>query len=214
MSATAATQRADDRRREPAAGNLFDKYGSHNPLVRTVMARFERSLEALFQAAAPTSVLDVGCGEGVITEAWAERLRAARVVGVDVADPALARQWAARRQPNLEFVPADAGRLPFPDGEFDMVAAIEALEHVEDPRRAVAEMARVAGSYLLVSVPREPLWRALNLARGAYVRELGNTPGHRHHWSRRGFSRLLEPYGRVVAARAPFPWQMLLVRVR
>lgn len=214
MSATAGTQRADDRRKKPPAGNLFDKYGSRNPLVRTVMARFERSLEELFQTAAPASVLDVGCGEGVITQAWAEHLQAGRVVGVDVGDPVLARQWAARRGPNLEFVPADAGRLPFADGEFDMVAAIEALEHIEDPRRALAEMARVAVSYLLVSVPHEPLWRALNLARGAYVRELGNTPGHRHHWSRRGLGRLLEPYGRVVATRAPFPWQMLLVRVR
>ncbi len=213
MSATAGMPRAQDRPRDAPAGNLFDKHGSRNPLVRKLMARFERSLRELFETAGPASALDVGCGEGVITQAWAERLEAGRVVGVDVDDPVLVEEWATRRRPNLEFLPADASRLPFADGEFDMVAAIEVLEHVEDPRRALAEMARVATSYLLISVPREPLWRALNLARGAYVREWGNTPGHRHHWSRRGLGRLIRPYGRVVAARAPFPWQMLLVRV-
>jgi hypothetical protein len=62
-------------------------------------------------------------------------------------------------------------------------------------------------------VPREPLWRGLNLARGAYVQSLGNTPGHVNHWSRRGFVRLLARHGRVIEVRSPFPWTMLLVAV-
>ena len=53
-------------------------------------------------------------------------------------------------------------------------------------------MARVArGGHLLVSVPREPLWRGLNMARGAYIKDLGNTPGHLNHWSRKAFVELL-----------------------
>jgi hypothetical protein len=75
-------------------------------------------------------------------------------------------------------------------------------------------MARVAQRWLLVSVPREPLWRGLNMARGAYLKDLGNTPGHLNHWSKRGFVALLERHGEVVETRSPFPWTMLLVRVR
>ena len=70
----------------------------------------------------------------------------------------------------------------------------------------------MAQRHLLVSVPREPLWRGLNMARGAYLKELGNTPGHLNHWSKRSFVRLLSRYGTVVEARSPFPWTMLLVR--
>ena len=103
--------------------------------------------------------------------------------------------------------------MPFADGEFDLAGAIEVLEHVPDPEHTVAEMARVASRWLLVSVPREPLWRGLNLARGAYVRDLGNTPGHLNHWSQRAFVALLSRHGEVVEARSPFPWTMLLVRV-
>jgi 2-polyprenyl-3-methyl-5-hydroxy-6-metoxy-1,4-benzoquinol methylase len=203
-------------------GNTFDKYGSTNPVVRRLMAGFERALDELFSAAAPRSVLDVGCGEGVLTEQWAQRLDSSppthatpsRVVGVDLEDPKLEAQWATRSRPNLEFRTMRVERLEFGDDEFELVTATEVLEHVEEPERAVAEMARVASRRLLVSVPHEPLWRALNVARGAYLRDLGNTPGHLNHWSRRSFVNLLARHGEVVQTRAPFPWTMLLVEVR
>ena len=196
-------------------GNTFDKYGSTNPVVRRLMAGFEGTLEELFTRADPQSLLDVGCGEGVLTHQWAERLGdERRVVGIDLDDPALHAQWAKRTAPNLEYRVMKAENLPFADGEFDAATAIEVLEHVPDAEHTVAEMARVAKRFLLVSVPREPLWRGLNLARGAYWKDLGNTPGHVNHWSKRSFVALLSRHGEVVQARSPFPWTMLLVRLR
>ena len=195
-------------------GNTYDKYGSTNPVVRRLMARFEGALDELLDRAGPRSLLDVGCGEGVLVERWARRLGPGRrVVGIDLEDPALQAQWAARAAPNLELRVMRAEHLPFADGEFDVASAIEVLEHVPDPEHTVGEMARVAQRWLLVSVPREPLWRVLNVARGAYLRQAGNTPGHLNHWSRRAFVRLLGRHGEVVEVRSPFPWTMLLVRV-
>jgi 2-polyprenyl-3-methyl-5-hydroxy-6-metoxy-1,4-benzoquinol methylase len=203
--------------RQPVAvptGNAFDKYGSTNPVVRRLMARFESTLDRLFTRAAPRSVLDVGCGEGVLTYRWAEQLGEKPIIGIDLPDPNLEAQWRTRRRENLEFRAMDVEDLSsFPAGSFDLAAAIEVLEHVPDPERTLAEMARVAARHLLVSVPREPLWRALNVARGAYLRDLGNTPGHVNHWSKRGFVRMAERYGTVSAVCSPFPWTMLLVRV-
>ena len=196
-------------------GNTFDKYGSTNPVVRRLMAGFEGTLEELFTQADPQSLLDVGCGEGVLTHQWAQRLGdERRVVGIDLDDPALHAQWAKRTAPNLEYRVMKAENLPFADGEFDAATAIEVLEHVPDAEHTVAEMARVAKRWLLVSVPREPLWRGLNMARGAYWKDLGNTPGHVNHWSKRSFVALLSRHGEVVQARSPFPWTMLLVRLR
>ena len=195
-------------------GNTYDKYGSTNPVVRRLMARFEGTLDELFTRADPQSLLDVGCGEAVLTHQWATRLgESRRVVGIDLDDPGLHTEWAKRSAPNLEYRVMKAERLPFADGEFDVAAAIEVLEHVPDPEHTVAEMARVASGHLLVSVPREPLWRGLNMARGAYWKQLGNTPGHLNHWSKRSFVRLLSRYGTVAEARSPFPWTMLLVRL-
>jgi 2-polyprenyl-3-methyl-5-hydroxy-6-metoxy-1,4-benzoquinol methylase len=196
-------------------GNTYDKYGSTNPVVRRLMAGFEGTLDALFIQADPQSLLDVGCGEGVLTQQWAQQLgEQRRVVGIDLDDPALHAEWAKRTAPNLEYRVMKAEHLPFDDGEFDAAAAIEVLEHVPDAEHTVAEMARVAKRWLVVSVPREPLWRALNMARGAYWKDLGNTPGHLNHWSKRSFVALLSRHGEVVEARSPFPWTMLLVRLR
>jgi 2-polyprenyl-3-methyl-5-hydroxy-6-metoxy-1,4-benzoquinol methylase len=194
-------------------GNTYDKYGSTNPVVRRLMTGFEGALDGLFARAAPRSLLDVGCGEGVLTLEWAERLGDARVVGIDLDDPKLRAEWAARARPNLEFRAQEATALPFDDGEFALAAAIEVFEHVPEPEATLAEMARVADGHLLVSVPREPLWRGLNLARGAYLGALGNTPGHVNHWSRRGFLSLLSRYGTIEEARSPLPWTVALVRV-
>ena len=195
-------------------GNTYDKYGSTNPVVRRLMARFEGTLDELFTQADPQSLLDVGCGEGVLTHQWAQRLGdERRVVGIDLDDPALHAEWAKRTAPNLEYRVMKAENLPFADGEFDAATAIEVLEHVPDAEHTVAEMARVAKRWLLVSVPREPLWRGLNMARGAYWKDLGNTPGHVNHWSKRSFVALLSRHGEVVQARSPFPWTMLLVRL-
>jgi len=194
-------------------GNTYDKYGSTNPVVKRLMASFEATLAELFAAADPQSLLDVGCGEGVLIHEWAQQLGDKRVVGIDLEEESIQAGWAQRQAPNLEYKIMKAEDLPFADNEFDVATAIEVLEHVPDPAHTVAEMARVANRWLLVSVPREPLWRGLNMARGAYIKDLGNTPGHVNHWSKRSFVKLLSQHGEVVQARSPFPWTMLLVRL-
>jgi 2-polyprenyl-3-methyl-5-hydroxy-6-metoxy-1,4-benzoquinol methylase len=111
-------------------GNTYDKYGSTNPIVRRLMAGFHGTLDELFDSAAPESVLDVGCGEGVLTSEFADRVNGGRVVGIDLEDPKLRAEWEQRRRPNLEYLVEEATSLSFADGEFDMATAIEVLEHV------------------------------------------------------------------------------------
>jgi 2-polyprenyl-3-methyl-5-hydroxy-6-metoxy-1,4-benzoquinol methylase len=194
-------------------GNTYDKYGSENPVVRRLMASFERTLDELMAHARPQSLLDVGCGEGVLVHRWALSMPQARLVGIDLEEESIQAGWAEREAPNLEYRTMPAEDLPFAENEFELASAIEVLEHVPDPEHTLAEMARCASRHLLVSVPREPLWRMLNMARGAYIGQLGNTPGHLNHWSKRSFTKMLARHGEVVEARSPFPWTMLLVRL-
>ena len=196
------------------AGNLYAKYATPNPAARGLVAGLRRTLDRLLDEAAPASILDVGCGEGVLAAAWAARPGVERVVAVDVEDARLRAQWAARGRPRLELrsIPP-APPLPFGDRAFDLVAAVEVLEHVADPDALLAELARVARAHVLLSVPREPLWRVLNLARGAHWRSLGNTPGHVHHFSRRSLAHIAATHGRVVDVGSPLPWSVALVQV-
>jgi ubiquinone/menaquinone biosynthesis C-methylase UbiE len=194
-------------------GNTYDKYNTTNPVAKRLQAGFERDLKDLFSQAAPQSLLDVGCGEAEHTHKWALALGDKRVVGIDLEDATLQEFWKTRTAPNLEYKILKAENMPFADNEFDVASAIEVLEHVPDPAHTIKEMARVAKRHLLVSVPREPIWRAVNMARGAYIKDLGNTPGHLNHWSKKAFIAELSKVGTVQEARSPFPWTMLLVRV-
>ena len=206
---TAVTRAADGT----VTGNTYDKYGTRNPVARALQGGFERNLDDLFTSVEPRSLLDVGCGEGVLTQRWAREIEPRRVVGIDLDDPLIAAEWERHGAPNLTYVAQRAERLPFADGEFDLVTAIEVLEHVPDPAHTVAEMARCAQRHVLVSVPREPLWRCVNMARGAYWRALGNTPGHVNHFSKAAIVELCARHGEVIETRSPFPWTMVLVRV-
>lgn len=108
----------------------------------------ERSLNALVTLAgaeADTRVLDVACGPGFLTMAFAARCRHA--VGVDATEPflAMARAEAERRGlRNIEFRSGNAEQLPLGDGEVDLVSCRAAFHHFARPERVLAEMARVA----------------------------------------------------------------------
>jgi SAM-dependent methyltransferase len=196
----------------PPAGNVYDKHSTRNPFVRLLMRGFWAALDDLLSRARPRSLLAVGCGEGHELRHVLGRMPDLPVVGVDLSGAILG--VARSGSPGARFAAADARLLPFADDILDTVLALEVLEHVPGPERALAEALRVARRWAVFSVPVEPLWRCLNLARGAYWRDLGNTPGHANHWSRRGFLDLLSTYARIEAVRCPLPWVMALCRPR
>jgi len=187
-------------------GNAYDKYGSTNPLEQRMMRGFMKALDDLLDGPAPTRVLEVGVGEGEVMARVRQRFPGVPLVGLDLPDQALAGRWV---DDDLPCMFGDATRLPFPDHAFDLVLAIEVLEHVPGPEAALAELARVCSGRLVASVPFEPIWRAGNLARRRYVRQLGNTPGHVNHWTRWGFTRFVGRHFQVADVRSPLPWTMV-----
>lgn len=190
------------------AGNTYDKFNTSNPVARKLMDGFMAAFHDLIgRTQGASSVLEVGCGEGYMQQALMRYLFTERVA-FDIDAPIVAE--ARRIAPVSRYLVADGQSLPFPDGRFDVVMATEVLEHVPDPARALAEMRRVSRRYVLVSVPREPLWRGLNLLRGKYVSAWGNTPGHVNHWSAGGFERFVGAALTVSAVRKPLPWTMIL----
>lgn len=188
------------------AGNTYDKYASTNPIEQRMMSGFFGALDDMLDGLDPSVIVEVGAGEGHVTEQLVERFPQATVVGLDLPDSELADDWASLDVP-MFF--GDMTRLPFPDDSIDLVIGLEVLEHVPAPERALAEIARVCARAAVLSVPREPIWRIGNMARGRYLRDLGNTPGHVNHWSARSFERLVGEHFSVERTARPLPWTML-----
>lgn len=193
-------------------GNRTPKYTSANPAIRWLTNRWVAQLSAVIDRAARegvTHTLEVGAGEGVISEHLYRRL--GWVAAIDLPDAGLRAEWRSR--PGPHYLHADAHRLPFRAASFDLVVCVEVLEHLEDPEAGLRDLARVGRRDLILSVPREPLFRASNLLAGRYVRRLGNTPGHLNHWSSRSFQAFVSQIGEIRTVRTPYPWTIVWARL-
>lgn len=198
---------------DEAGGNVYDKYASQNPVERRLVARFMSAFDELVGRTGAREAHEVGCGEGEMT---ARMARAGLTVRGTDAFPdtiAEARRRAEIDGLEIEYTATAVQLLDPAEHRAELVVCCEVLEHLTDPDGALDVLAVLADPWLIASVPREPLWRTMNMARGAYLRELGNTPGHLGHWSKRGFLSLLRTRFDVVEVRSPLPWTMALCRV-
>jgi ubiquinone/menaquinone biosynthesis C-methylase UbiE len=192
-------------------GNVYDKYGTKNPIARWLMRGFLDAVSELYLAVRPERVLEVGCGEGHLAQHLISLSHQPKVF--QACDFSL-KHLAPHLDSRLIFSEADIYKLPFGDRSFDLVVCCEVLEHLEFPNLGLAEICRVSEGALLISTPREPLWRLLNLLRGKYWQRLGNTPGHVQHFSQSGLLRWLGSTVEVGEIRTPLPWTVIIGQLR
>ena len=124
-------------------------------------------------------VLDVGCGGGFLTNYLAPQGHA--VTGLDFASDALKVARVHDATGRVEYIEGDAFRLPFPDGTFDAVCALDFLEHVEEPELAIREAARVlvpGGGFIFYTFNRN--WLAWLVAIKGLEWFVRNTPPNLH----------------------------------
>ena len=189
-------------------GNVYDKYNSKNPVTRFLMRGFLNSITELYNFIGPASVLEVGCGEGELANYLLEH-SSKRPQCFEASDLSL-DVISLESDPLIKFKESSIYELPYSENSFELVVCSEVLEHLEYPQRGLSEIARVAEKGVLLSTPWEPVWRVLNLARGKYVMNFGNTPGHIQHFSRQGLIKLAQTHLEVVNKRTPLPWTIIL----
>ena len=193
-------------------GNVYDKYHTRNPIARYLVGNFLSNVLELVRQTGARDIHEVGCGEGHLSQRIAG-LPVDRVRGSDMSEQMIALARTENQRANVSFEVKDVYRLDETDAA-ELIVCCEVLEHLDDPRRALERLSALAGKCCILSVPREPMWRCLNMLRGKYIGDLGNTPGHIQHWSRAGFRTLIGDYFDLVEVRSPVPWTIALCRPR
>ena len=196
------------------AGNHYDKYATQNPIARALMNGFFAAFDELSGQTRAATAFEVGCGEGELSLRLMGRGVAVQGCDLEADSVAEANTRAAAAGHGAPFAVRSIYDLA--DGEIaaDLLVCCEVLEHLPDPRQGLQRLAAQRASHILLSVPREPIWRMLNCARGKYLTDFGNTPGHLQHWSQSGFIELVSGYFAIHEVRSPLPWTMLLARPR
>lgn len=196
------------------AGNVYDKYGAKNPIVRYLMKGFYNSINELVSMTGVSDIHEVGCGEGYLSVFLAKKNRTVRASDFSCRVIGKARAVAAEAGVNISFNVANMYNLEPQKDAAALIVCCEVLEHLAEPELAVGLLSKLANPYLLVTVPQEPIWRILNISRGKYLGSLGNTPGHLQHWSKAGILSMLKKHVDIVRVLTPFPWIMALCCTR
>jgi len=200
----------------PEMEDFRGKYESGR-IGQALLDRYFYSVRQLVEAinlGEESRAIELGCGQGFST------MRLQTILDERVhleASEYLHDQVLVAREnnPSIKVIQESIYELARESEHFDLVFLLEVLEHLDRPGLALQEVRRVLkpGGFLIAGVPREPLWRVLNMARGKYLSTLGNTPGHLNHWSKRTFRQYIDhDFGEVIATQSPLPWTLILAR--
>ena len=145
-------------------------------------ARYTRRfIFLLLQGLSFQTVLDAGCGTGVLLQAIHEKYPSVKLTGSEYSEQGL--RFARQRLPDSEFMTMDLAKQSL-DRKFDLITCIDVLEHIPDDRAALRNLFAMCGEYLVLSVPLGPLFK-----------EEAERLGHVHGYRRRGLERKIREAG-------------------
>jgi len=181
----------------PAVQYLFDNFFS---VIREITSGFDGD----------DRLLEVGCGAGVSSLRIRDMLLGQEIEASEI-DARYLKKLGETNFP-LPLQQESVLALARKDNSYDCVFFLEVLEHLEEYQLALSELFRVSRKYVVVSVPNEPIWSVLNMLRGKYLGQWGNTPGHVNHWSPNKLKALVSRYGHVLKVYTPLPWIIVLAQ--
>jgi 2-polyprenyl-3-methyl-5-hydroxy-6-metoxy-1,4-benzoquinol methylase len=191
-----------------------EKYQSKNPIGRYLVNKFLSNITELVESVANNKrIHEIGCGEGQITGLLYQK--GFEIRGTDIRKESIevAKKNAFDNNLDIEFKIGSIYELEESDIS-DIIMCCEVLEHLENPILALENLKEITSQYIILSVPREPIWRLMNMARGKYLSEFGNTPDHIQHWSTKSFKKLVSNYFNIIEVRQPLPWTILLCEIK
>lgn len=188
--------------------NNLKKYRSLNPFKRICITKFQNNVIQLLGRYIAKSILDVGCGEALILKSINNKFPGSEIHGMDISKRSL--DFARELLPNAHFSLGNIYNIPAKDDAFEMVLALEVLEHLNDPSKALEELRRVSHKYCMISIPLEPWFRIGNILSGKNWPRFGNDAEHLNIWNKSEVIHLISGYFSIKECFISFPWVLTL----
>lgn len=188
------------------------KYQTRNPIKKWLLKRFIYNITTLIGQIKPTTILDVGCGEGLIIEKIIHhnQIDPQKITGVDYSSSAL--KIAKQKNFDSNFIKMDAQKLKIKSNTYDLVIALEILEHLKNPLQSIKEIKRVSKSHCIFSVPHEPWFSLLSFIAGMYINRFGRHPEHVNFWTLKKFHSLINKEFSNTKVYSSFPWTIVVAQ--
>ena len=184
------------------------KYLSRNPVKQFLLNKFLFQICKLVKEINPRTVLDAGCGEGFIADRLLKIKPSLDYTGLDTSQIAIEK--ARQNVKKAKFIISDINKIPFPNGNFDLVICLEVLEHLSDPEKGLFQLFRVTNKTALISVPDEPLFSYLRLFAFSDISKFGRHKEHISFWNKSTFPKFLKKkFTRVILFKS-LPWLICL----
>lgn len=192
----------------------YRKHTSSSAMQRALIDRFHSKIAGIVKSLEPETLLDCGAGEGFVSEIFLTEMPTLQITGFDVLPECV--ELARLRNPRANFSTGSIYDIQQDDNAFDVAVAFEVLEHLHEPDKALAEIARVAKNYVVLSVPHEPFFCMANAARGKNrdITPKGSDPDHRNFWGRSDFGEFVSRELDVVLLTGSIPWTICVGKVR
>ncbi len=191
-------------------GNFYNKYETKNPIELLLMGNFKKKFIKSIEKLSIENIYEIGAGEGYLLQIIQDTIPSFNLFGSDI-DFGLVSN-SNKNTDGIRWVINSAEFIPLSTNSIDLLLASEVLEHLQNPHLFLLECQRIQAKYYFFSVPFEPLWRILNIIRGKYIKNLGNTPGHINHFSRKKIFKLIDEYLLVEEISLVFPWIFVMAK--
>lgn len=193
-----------------ASTTNYEKHTNQNPISRFFLDNFTKVLLETIKPLKPESILDVGAGEGFVLEKLRKGKIGKKLEGIEYMDEAI--ELGKKTNPQVKIKKGDIYKLPYKDNSFELIICTEVMEHLEDPKLALAELKRVTSKYVVLSVPNEPLFTIQRFFRGKNMLKLGDHPEHIQHWNSNSFRSFVGDQMNVKEVKTPLPWTMVIAK--
>lgn len=191
--------------------NNLIKYQTRHPLKKFFLKKFlKKIVNVIIELKDANKILEVGCGEGFVMQAINKRDPKIAIEGLDISRDSL--EIAKKLLPDHKFYQANINNLPLDDNQYDLVMALEILEHLPNHDRALNELSRVTKKYCLISVPWEPFFSLGNLLSGKNISRLGQDKEHLQFWTKSKITALVSRYFDIIFVKISFPWTIILAK--